>query len=716
MATNSTQAIFVDNEGNPLQVHVDISVPSRHRTIRSLKSMGAVMAEPALSHILLVEPDATAAIDNYGTQNGPVVLDYGWVSNSIAKGKASLSAEDWGGFRLFSQDTGDEAEAEVDDGNTAQKQNSLPTPRQTPVANGVSASASCPTPRTENPAPTTPADNSHPPLTPNMQFGTQTNIPMAFPYNIPTTPQPLWGLSQPPQQTPKDGFTNMTVPNYMLDTFKEVLYRIQQQAASQSPQGGQYNPSALSPTQYARPDPTAPHNDILPPSVKRRKSDSSFPGPSSTPNRIVDTGERPRKHRRTRSVSPESDYASSSDESDSESSSRPIFSDENYEPLTFVVQVDLKQRKDIVSAIRANGGLISGDLNEAHYVVLNPHSNCYADLSKTSRELDIPAVQANFILDSVKEGELLDADDYSFDGVKYKHKRGRPYKSMEKEPAKVEKRKKKKEKKKGKEKRRHSSPQHMHSRAMNRTTTHQAQSSPSKPKPSGGPSQEVDLALIQTLPNPPQKVVAYSLGRNRYTEEEYDYISDVLPLILRYNPEVTIGNLAAIMTYQMPQHTFLSWSAQLGKWKDRVEEMRKKIMITLRKESRSTHGSTPSNIANNAVNQETRNEPSGSRVSLPVESPAAHSASEAPSDVGRNPDIRQTKEFQAITQFLAGGGADDKTDEEAYNNLSALHPYWTGVQWKAYWNANGAVLSAEVNRLMQENGMAATPKVEPAQD
>ncbi len=109
-------------------------------------------------------------------------------------------------------------------------------------------------------------------------------------------------------------------------------------------------------------------------------------------------------------------------------SERGVFSTKNGRPLLVFVQIDTRGRHEIVQLIKVsphtiipsvrrkrpqkNGGKITADIPNAAFVILNPRSVTYTDLLQEAVDSRRTIVQASFIAESVKQGHLLDPNDF----------------------------------------------------------------------------------------------------------------------------------------------------------------------------------------------------------------------------------------------------------------------------------------------------------------
>ena len=377
----------------------------------------------------------------------------------------------------------------------------LPTPRQTPVdstpldrrptgrpvpssqlpsqshptPSHVSAPSPSPSPADTKPSPLPPPPpQNDPPLVPQ----TPTNTVPCLPANLAATfmdvlkhqhqnglvPNlPGWPGSITNQLLSQAFVPPVPQPTSFGTTFTNLFPSMTQSTPPQS--FGHILPPPATPmtlpSHKNRRSPT-PNSTILTPSLKRRSPhfDSSPALPSDLSRallssqskgkeRMSDGSPRPTKQVRL-NKEPHFMYESPPPSSQLSTSSvhRDVFTDDEGKALCFVVQIDLRNRKDVVAAIKVRmsiytgrgklnqlsqrcGGRICSEISQADFVILTPQSTSFHDLLHSCKVHDKPAVHAQFVHDCVERNALLDEDSYGFGEVeKGKRGKGRPKQSM----------------------------------------------------------------------------------------------------------------------------------------------------------------------------------------------------------------------------------------------------------------------------------------------
>ncbi|KAI0961659.1 hypothetical protein AcV7_000704 [Taiwanofungus camphoratus] len=730
---------FWDHSGQPLHIFVEASsIMYRPKLIRSLRGGGAVISHsPADAQIILVDPTTEAGmkfVDDWGLEQEKVVLDSIWARRSIEKGRPLLVSEGWGGLRVMKDGQNLGANSSVDI-----EQSPLPTPRQTPPEAGPSSQSntngstqlSLQQHRSDIVAPTSslysqdPHVNSVPVpqafgistteaqqpqvsqhgTTPGLllprslvetstQATTQATAPLAVPINLvatildvmrhrglnPANMQAFSGQipSQAQLEVLQGHLMSQSLPQ--LGSFTQTLFNLPSMsqeepssslAAPDFTSGSAFNVDAsfrTSATPSDRMTSLAPAPQVLPPSLKR-KTPSQTP-PSSASSRLkgkerATTPQHPLKYARA-SSSPDRCPPSERRVHITAQNSGEVFKTDLGEAMTFVVQVDIRNRKDIVQAIKKNGGRIISEISQADIVVLSQSSKSFPDLLVQTENASKIAVQASFVTDCIEEGALLDEHTYSFEGVALKRRRGR-----------------------------HSTPS---PKKKDSATTKKSKGGTTpvwKEKVGAIKNQEKEesqtaapgIVHSALSPPPPMNIMPFQAGKNFFSPQERAYFQLYVPILLSRDPDMSLNAIARKMWEKMPHHSTASWNSFVGRQRGDIENCRKKAFIALRKAARDS------------VPQELN--------FLPASTPnRAPGPSNSQSPVSKS-------DFQVITEFLADGGADNRTDDEVWATLADLYHSRTAPGWREYWEQSGAEINAEVQRLV---GTQESQAVHPASE
>lgn len=669
--------IFIDSNGVALSVFVEASdLFGRPKLIRTLKKYGAIIShQPRDAQIILIDPrtDSGAAfLTDWGSEKGQVVLNYVWVTKSIERGRVFGWDEDWGDCRLLGGSQSPEAD-------TAQADKSpLPTPRPTPIPRSQPlASTSVPSPSQANDAPQVRSRRSS---DATGEISTNQTVTLAIPLNLVSTVQ---GLLNNPSALSQ--LSSQTVP------FATPQYK--------SPYPGTF--PSMSQSQSRREEPSSPTSASPSPSLKRKSlssSQSRRKEPSGRETKGSTSSQRPTKKPRHDSPSDassdqdeweeegseQSDNNSDSEESQPELAGIPrppgeIFKDEDTgEGYKFYVQVDLRGRKDIVSAIRRNCGLIVADVSNSDYTVLATTSTSFPFLYKSTLTGRKPAVVPAFVHQCIQEGKLLDERPFLIDvkSSKVKRARGRPPIS----PFGI---------KTGLVK-----PNPKDSQSSQNLPANTPKSKVSK-QPQVKPASKAakPSSAIGRTPSPPPAatVKRISEGKNYYTPEDGKFFLEYTEVLLRRDPDISATKIAKHMSEKAPHHPAGSWLSYTGKQKEQIDNLRKKAQIARRIANGVTASAPTPSLQDSSPSQAT-----AAKAAKATMAASPESVLPTPPTSDKSADLRKLREFNDIVKFLADGGANDRTDDEVWIVLSNEHPYFSDSEWRKFWENNGLAINTAV--------------------
>ncbi|PIL31877.1 hypothetical protein GSI_06581 [Ganoderma sinense ZZ0214-1] len=479
-STQVAGRLFVDSANRPLKVFVDAAVVNRVKVGRSLKKGGAnIIKDLKDADIIIVETesqtgDTTAA--DWGSEK--VVLEPGWVSHSVQRGKVFLENEKWGGFEVVTTPVG--ADTGV---------NHLPTPRVTPSEAKLSPNEP-PMPnqhRLTDASQAAAAAGS--PGPPPSQFPQQAAfqvsggqhigaMPMAtispdaqvvVPANL-LPPNLLWSLvnqagigipMQVPQfQTlpmamaqggfPQQGIQFMTPGMFPQGGFipqggypqQMMGIPMSQPMQDIQPPSGELAHASASPDVHSRNDSVAESHRGSPmdqddpsPSLKRktRPSDASGSGSKKKKGKARE-GDRPLKHARLSESCDEAPLPFSDSPPPATQHRRQtsdhigsLFVKHNGHPYTFFVQIEIRNRSKLADAIKKNGGKIAPDIAKVDFVILaHPSQRNFEEWLRQSNYFGKLPIKPQWIYRSVERGKILDFMEFLYEGFEVEKKRGRP--------------------------------------------------------------------------------------------------------------------------------------------------------------------------------------------------------------------------------------------------------------------------------------------------
>ncbi|KZT02632.1 uncharacterized protein LAESUDRAFT_762531 [Laetiporus sulphureus 93-53] len=696
--------VFVDETGQELSIFVETAeFAYRPKLVRSLRKGGARIAYyPTEARVILVDVETEAGkqfVHDWGSEPGKAVLNWRWAAKAIELGRAPLSSEDWGGFRLKRGSDGGVVDFEQSvhavlwssmHGQLMWRRSPLPTPRQTPPEAGPSqpkAAANLPSSSQQNIAALSiaarelVAENPFNPSLQNLSNNHQQANPMLFMAAPATSTLPA--PSQPPP--PPTPFAETAAMLQLLLQSQASTAMASSVLASNPPPALNQDQTLASASQFNQSPSVAasdfmdvgtsnvidshgssdtrgsspPAPQVLPPSLKRKTSPYGVPSPSKGKERAV-SPPRPTKTLRTGTPPPDDADSAvmpplSSQKSFSGSPRDPgnaLVTDEG-ESTAIWVQMETRKRSDLLQVIKKNGGRIVADVLDADVAVLARLTKSFEHWLKLAHQAGTPAVRPQYIHDCISDSALLKTEPYEYEYVPEKRKRGRPSKNPYKESS-----PRKKPESKPKPKSQHS------------TTQHQARVNERM-------DNQVPPIHTEPSPPPPSRVVQWTEGKNFYTQEEMEYFEKYGAILLMREPDMPKGTLAAKMHHKMPQHSLGSWQTWMIKKNAEIDEWRKRGFVAQRKASH--------------VNEKQSSTPPSTDV-------VANASPSATSRMQMQKAIHG--EFEVMTEFLARGGADNRSDDEVWNELARRYPSLTPLQWRDYWNTHGREVNAEVERLM----------------
>ncbi|KAG1784016.1 hypothetical protein EV702DRAFT_958625 [Suillus placidus] len=447
----------------------------------------------------------------------------------------------------------------------------------------------------------------------------------------------------------------------------------------------------------------APSTVLLPPSVKRKANHEAMP-PVKTPRRPPN--KRSLKGKERVVISDESDndedappavsddvfeqyLLSSLGCTNARKNSGEVFLDDQGQPLTFFVQVDLQGRSGVVSNIKKNKGKVIGSIADADYVILFTRSQTFQGLLSEAHACNKVPIQSAFVADSIAEDTLLDESEYALDtGVSVKYaKRGRPSSALF-EFVQVEipsvKKESQKSASKPKPKAKKTTPTETPTKKVKkRSAPASPQISAALPPPS---SKEAKSHHTRRSPTPPPPETRKSMrdGKFYFTRPEIEYFCQYAQFLLNEDPTMSTTTLLQAMHKKMPHHPFGSWQMQASsKLKTQLSDIRKRANIAFRK---SLNGNSEKSTG------EERPGPSKKPrlAALPV-----------------TPDVSQEtlerEDFEVICEFFANGGGDDDNDERVWERLSQHRPCKSAESWPEYYTTHQTEVYAHIEELVRSS-------------
>ncbi|KAG1899288.1 uncharacterized protein F5891DRAFT_954301, partial [Suillus fuscotomentosus] len=573
---------------------------------------GAYACRPEDADIILVDSsqlDGKRLIRTWHQTPGKAVLEFQWLRKSIEARKPLLEADGWGGTETL--DDGKPIVERILNNVPATPAAYVPlipndprpsqSPQEAPLV--VSQNLRQPSEHAGQPmyshapsiSPPVQSFNTPQPIAPPQQ------LTSALPYNLQAPPQPQDPQSFQMLVTLMDVMRNTNGGEFLQAGQPSPMYP-QIEASSSAPfaihneqtpdsivaPDQPYPPSSSSyksrsptpdvvvlkyPEKQPRPSGHKPRTDIssrapstvvLPPSVKRKAiQEAMLPpkAPGKLPNK------RSLKGKERVSIFDESDndegapptgsddvfeqsLLSSPGRTNAGKNSGEVFLDDQGQPLTFFVQVDLQGRSGVVSNIKKNKGKIIGSIADADYVILFTRSQTFQGLLSEAHACDKVPIQSAFVADCIAENMLLDESEYMLDTT--------PTKKV---------------------------------KQMSAPTSPQILAAPLPPS-----SKEAKSHHARRSPTPPPPETRKSMrdGKFHFTQPEIEYFCQYAQFLLNEDPTMSTTVLLQAIHKKMPHHSVGSWQMQVSsKLKTQLTEIRKRANIAFRK---SLNGNTEKSI------------------------------------------------------------------------------------------------------------------------
>ncbi|TFK57000.1 hypothetical protein OE88DRAFT_1650539 [Heliocybe sulcata] len=233
-----------------------------------------------------------------------------------------------------------------------------------------------------------------------------------------------------------------------------------------------------------------------------------------------------------------------------------IFETDAGTPLLFHVQVDLKNRMQVVQAIKKNGGKVTSDIEDADYIILYIRSKTFNILYDSTEAKGKFPIQASFVMDCVEEKALLDHNHYILEHPDPKCKR-----------------------KKAKVTKTNSKPRSKTSGAAKSPTKPRSKPRP-KPKKIVPVTDDADYDFDRDLHSPPPPTNEFPMpsGKYPFTDEEKDYAKMYIELCLKRDPTTSGNRIAQQLARKMPAHSPSSWHATVARMNVFTDATRKRIL------------------------------------------------------------------------------------------------------------------------------------------
>ncbi|KAG2369378.1 hypothetical protein BDR07DRAFT_1388515 [Suillus spraguei] len=380
----------------------------------------------------------------------------------------------------------------------------------------------------------------------------------------------------------------------------------------------------------------------------------------------------------------EESFLSSPGRTNAEKNFGEVFLDDQGQPLTFFVQVDLQGRSGVVSNIKKNKGKVIGSIADADYVILFTRSQTFQGLLSEAHACDKIPIQSAFVVDCIAENTLLDESEYALDtGVSVKHtKRGRPsstfYEFVQETPS-VKKESQKSASRPKPKANKTTLTEMPTKKAKKRSVPTSPQTSAAAPLPF---PKETKPHHARRSPTPPPPETRKSMrdGKFHFTQPEIEYFCQYAQFLLNEDPTMSTTVLLQAMHKKMPHHSLGSWQMQASsKLKTQLSDIRKRANIAFRK------------FSNGNTEKSTGEERPGPSKKPRLAAPAV------------SQETLEREDFEVICEFFANGGGDDEDDERVWERLSQHRPCKSAESWPEYYTTHQSEVYAHIEELVRSS-------------
>ncbi|KAH9044728.1 hypothetical protein EDB85DRAFT_483712 [Lactarius pseudohatsudake] len=432
---------------------------------------------------------------------------------------------------------------------------------------------------------------------------------------------------------------------------------------------------AQSPTPHSSSEkPVASISDLPPGNVDQ--SPSRVP----TPRRPAPESPPPVKRRKTHTEPLQVKKATSYQQQNlSEAVSEPeptrgIFSAKNGQPIVVFVQVDTRGRHEFVHLIKKNGGQITADIPTAGFVILNPRSVSYADLRREAEDSGRTIVQTTFITESIREGHLMDPNDYLLEDTRVK------------KPA----------------------------RGGRRTSSHRDKHSPesdheaSEAQTSDTVVDTLSPALARDRSVTPEPPMAVQLKKGyKFTPAEMSYTWMLLRRIIAKDPVANRQTVVKTLCEKMPHHSEGSWTNTLSRHKEMFEAIRAETLQSI--STPEVHPPDPQqprdasdaemNEVDQAVDELDELQVGASLIPAEAE-PMQDEQQPFVKEENKDESISDAhaRDFEALVDFLTSADAEGGGEDEIFERLREKHVCVSAPSWSEFLEQHAAAVTEEVER------------------
>ncbi|KAH8120194.1 hypothetical protein DFH11DRAFT_1722036 [Phellopilus nigrolimitatus] len=272
-----------------------------------------------------------------------------------------------------------------------------------------------------------------------------------------------------------------------------------------------------------------------------------------------------------------------------------FFTAQDGTPMKFFLQVQIRNRVQLIAQIRKNGGQISKDLDDATWIILFPNGGKFTDQwMKVAKDLKRTVLRPGFLEACLEAGEIVDDTEFRMDPAKKRGASVRKSSGMQ--------------------------PPALPHRDLSPDLSPEEEEEIVFSSPTPPPASQQSKSTSRTgngstsatrgrSPTPPVgKVKVMGGGRHAFTHEEKEYALKFVRYHLRDKPDASMHSLGSEISRRVPTHPQNSWVNTLYKYNKEIDRIREELVA-------EKHG-TPENAV------EVSSEPEIDEVEEVLEMPA----------------------------------------------------------------------------------------------
>ncbi|KAI0274825.1 hypothetical protein BC834DRAFT_16393 [Gloeopeniophorella convolvens] len=359
-----------------------------------------------------------------------------------------------------------------------------------------------------------------------------------------------------------------------------------------------------------------------------------------------------------------------------------VFCTRSGRPMLIFVQVDVRGRSDLVASIKKNGGKMSPNIPKVEFAVLNPNSLSYPSLRQEAISSGRPIVQPAFIMESARQGRLLDPKGYLIEDSRSQKKRGRPSTSFFGGRFSGE-------------------SEHDQSDAQASDTAVEPEPpsplSPIAPSPPALSHIAPARRARSLTPEPPAPV--QSKRGYKFTPAEMTYVWTVYRRLLAKDPSTSKSTLAQTLHNKMPHRSETTWSAILSKHKEMLDAVKAESQLGRR--SRRNFSDREMDDAGRGT-EELEELQVGAALEPDEDELMQDDEQHSPlAEVVKMEDdsAAYSQDFEALVQFLTSPASDIGGEEdELFSSLARKTKCVSAPSWSDFLEEHGDAVSQEVER------------------